>query len=76
MPEVDIFRGGCLFQLSPFQAGSVLPGFALGQFAVNQQAKAFLEGELADICLLGLAGQRLGHTGQAELMQLVDSRVM
>lgn len=31
---------------------------------------------LADIGLLGLAGQSLGHTGQAELMKLVDGRVM
>ncbi len=53
-----------------------LSGFALGQFAANEQTEAFLEGELADVGLLGLAGQRLGHAGQAELMQLVDGRVM
>jgi hypothetical protein len=76
MAEIDILRRRRLFQPGPFQAGGVLPGFALGQFAVNEQAEALLEGELANVGLLGLAGQSLGHAGQAELMQLVDGRVM
>ena len=76
MAEIDILRCRRLFQSGPFQAGSVLPRFALGQFAVNQQTEPFLEGELADVGLLGLAGQSLGHAGQAELMQLVDGWVM
>jgi hypothetical protein len=76
MAEIDILRCCRLFQPGPFQAGGVLAGFALGPFAVNQEAQAFLERQLADIGLLGLAGQSLGHTAQAELMQLVDGRVM
>ena len=37
--EVDVFRGGGLLELGPFEASGVLARFALGSFAVEQQAK-------------------------------------
>jgi hypothetical protein len=43
MAEIDIFWCRRLFQPSPFQASGVLAGFALGQFAINEQAEALLE---------------------------------
>lgn len=76
MSEIDILRCRCLFQFGPFQTRGILPGFTLGKLAVNQKAKAFLEGQLADVGLLGLAGQCLGHPGQAEMMELVNGGVM
>jgi hypothetical protein len=76
MAEIDILRCCRLFQPGPFQAGGVLAGFALGDLAIDEQTQSFLERQLADVGLLGLAGQSLGHAGQAELMQLVHGRVM
>ena len=36
---------------------------------VDEQAQAFLEGQVEDLRGLGLLGQGLGHTGQAQLGQ-------
>lgn len=73
MTEVDILRGGGLLEFGPFEASSVLSGFALSSFAVEQQAQAFFETELADVCLLSLCRQRAGHAGQTQLLQAVES---
>ena len=66
--EVDVFRGGGLLELGPFEASGVLARFALGSFAVEQQAKAFFETEMAYVRLLGLCRQGTGHAGQTQLL--------
>jgi len=42
---------------------------ALGELAVDQQPQAFLKGQGLDVGGLGLLGQGLGHTAQAQLDQ-------
>lgn len=70
--EIDVLRGGGQLELGPFEARGILSGFALGGFAVEQQAEAFFETELADVCLLGLGRQGTSHAGQAQLLQTVE----
>ena len=72
MAEIDVLRGGGQLELDPFEASGILTGFALGSLAIEEQAEAFIETELADVCLLGLGRQGACHAGQAQLLQTLE----
>ena len=51
-------------------------GNTLRCFAVDEQPEALLERPLADVGDLGLAGQGARHAGKAQLMKLIDGRMV
>jgi hypothetical protein len=61
---------------SAFQAGAILPRFAFGGLAIDEQAETFIERQLADLRVLRLAGQGAGHAGEAQLVEFVDGRMV
>jgi len=76
MPIVDILWRGGLLESGPLQTGGVLPRLTVRGLAVDEQAEALIERQLADVRGLRLAGQGTGHAGETQLVEFIDGRMV
>ena len=76
MAEVDVFHGSLLPQSGFLHPGGDLPVLAQQHFAIDEQAKALLEGQFAVFASLALLLQRLKHAGELEAGQLIEGGML
>lgn len=72
---IDILGHGMVAQLGMTQAKGQTPVVAPGRFVIEQQGQPFGMAETGGIAVALQFGERMGHTGQAELVELLKCRV-
>ena len=72
---IDVFGRGMVPQLCVTQAQCKAPVIAPGCFVIQQQSQPFGVAQAGGIAIVVEFGERMGHAGQAELVQLIKGWV-